>query len=336
MKYFDIEIYLDNVGNFENLNVTLENQFSVLTGYGDLGKTLILKAIFAGLKLNEEWINSINEKILKEQQKSYFNNIESMKNILKIEDTKYDLRTLQVEASRRIANNFAKSLYKNIFGTSKVYERLNINNKFELDYKEYIGKIKNDIDLNVIYVSSSKVLEYSKILLAGNQNLWSSKEWIAPITDIDLLEKISNEDIYSDEGSNYIQIDDENESFIKNGDGEFVKANELGDGIKIFSILNQLKVNRTINKDTILLLDEPDNGVHSTKLPELVELLKSLECKVVLTSHNSTFINLLNDTDMSTNYVFKKEESTGIVNIYKKGIYETVEHLDGYSIEDFM
>lgn len=55
----------------------------------------------------------------------------------------------------------------------------------------------------------------------------------------------------------------------------------------------------------ILLLDEPDNGLHTSLYKELLDKLKKINCTFFLTTHNPIFINMMAQ-DKSYIYLFER------------------------------
>lgn len=85
----------------------------------------------------------------------------------------------------------------------------------------------------------------------------------------------------------------EGKLFIKQG-GQALDIRNLATGAKMFAIIIMLLQRGHFNKETLLVLDEPENHLHpkwQKNFAEIVVLLvKHLGCKIVLTTHSPNFL----------------------------------------------
>ncbi|MGL4849477.1 MAG: ATP-binding protein [Clostridium sp.] len=77
---------------------------------------------------------------------------------------------------------------------------------------------------------------------------------------------------------------------------KFININSVGDGFKRLAQIKTLINNKIIKRKGLVLLEEPEVGIHSNKIKELVEILESLVksgVDIVFTTHSSLFINYI-------------------------------------------
>ena len=80
--------------------------------------------------------------------------------------------------------------------------------------------------------------------------------------------------------------------------GTKLNANNLATGSKLFSILKLLFMNGYLNKDTVLILDEPESHLHPEWINKFAEILvllvKDANLHVLLTTHSPNLLLALN------------------------------------------
>lgn len=107
---------------------------------------------------------------------------------------------------------------------------------------------------------------------------------------------------------------------IKDGERFYVKDNiqlnagNLATGSKMFSILKILLERGKIDKNTLLILDEPESHLHPQWQNSFVEiiilLVKEIGCHVLLTTHSSHFM-------LAVDAYMRKYEITDLCNFYQ-------------------
>ena len=106
-------------------------------------------------------------------------------------------------------------------------------------------------------------------------------------------------------------IDDD---FIyKRNDGAVFNLNDCATGIKSFGILQILLNNGRLNKNTILIIDEPEAHLHPQWIVEYARLIvllnKQLGVKFFIASHNSDMVSAIK-------YIAQKEKVADSLNFY--------------------
>ena len=106
-------------------------------------------------------------------------------------------------------------------------------------------------------------------------------------------------------------IDDD---FIyKRNDGAVFNLNDCATGIKSFGILQILLNNGRLNKNTILIIDEPEAHLHPQWIVEYARLIvllnKQLGVKFFIASHNPDMVSAIK-------YIAQKEKVADSLNFY--------------------
>lgn len=131
---------------------------------------------------------------------------------------------------------------------------------------------------------------------------------------------------YSDFGSNTFEKKDSFVLGFKTTHGKTLPANAVSDGVMLSLVF--LSLNYAPDPPKILLIEEPENGVHHASLKEIVSTLKDLSDKkdvqVILTTHSPYLLDLVEPEDVR---VFQKDEKTGAVNAVRLSDYPEVEDL---------
>ncbi len=111
--------------------------------------------------------------------------------------------------------------------------------------------------------------------------------------------------------------------YVFSSDG--LELSNLATGAKAFAVLKMLLMNGSINKNTILILDEPESHLHpewQNLFAQVVTLLvKEMGIKVVLTSHSPNFVLAMQTYSME----YKLGDITNF--------YTTVKDEDGYRVD---
>lgn len=104
-----------------------------------------------------------------------------------------------------------------------------------------------------------------------------------------------------------------------------LELSNLATGAKAFAVIKMLLMNGSINKNTILILDEPESHLHpewQNIFAQLVALLvKKIGIKVILASHSPNFVLAMQTYSIKYNL-------SEITNVYT-----TVRHEDGYRVD---
>lgn len=111
-------------------------------------------------------------------------------------------------------------------------------------------------------------------------------------------------------------------NFISKNGSNF-SANNVSDGVLYF--LSLLCIINQPNSPKLLILEEPENGIHPVRIQEIInyifELAESQKIQIILTSHSPVVIDLFTDYPENI-FVFNKENDTTEVKNLKTDIID--------------
>ncbi len=112
------------------------------------------------------------------------------------------------------------------------------------------------------------------------------------------------------EGENKIGL----KFFDKSGDSYW--ANEVSEGVLYFLIL--LCIINQPNPPKLLLLEEPEKGIHPRRIWEVIKFIFQLaeekDVQIIMTTHNEHVVNAFSSMPESI-FVFDKDEETGVTTV---------------------
>lgn len=172
-----------------------------------------------------------------------------------------------------------------------------------LHYIKRVAYIDTPMMLGIPIIESKKYWAdlthlLNKTLVSGgeNQPLYAS-----------LSQIMNGESVVEEDG-----IRDRKLSYRRN-DGKVFDLNDCATGIKAFSILQLLLKNGFLQKDTLLIIDEPEAHLHPQWIVEyarmIVMLHKQIGVKFFIASHSTDMVSAIR-------YIAAKEEVQGNLNFY--------------------
>ncbi len=317
-----MQLQLKNIGMIKEANVKIDG-LTVIAGENDTGKSTVGKALYLKLKFLNQWITRIREK------KNMVESL-SLPNLL-------------------FANQIARD---GCDGFIKLY----------IDDKSYDFPISkdNNITIGENYNNASNIENMSFLpIMVETPIVWNLNKFFLQLSLIHSRLSSYGDDITIE--SPYLLNDINFKLFTKNKinshniknniidiiNGEF-KQDSLGNffferegkrielintatGIKAFGILQVLSDNNYLNKDTILILDEPEVHLHPKWQLEMakiiVELVKS-GVKIIVNSHSPYMIEALKrysevkEIEYKTNFYLAEdgyiEYQENLENIFEK------------------
>ena len=313
-----------HIENFKSLkNVTLDLQrVNVFIGPNNSGKTNVLKAL--ELSLHNEKIN----KLTKEQEKRLNFNFDpfSTPNLFVKYRTNEDdslpiERELHIMIGRFPNNTFKFKNSENFFLVS--------------NFTSYFGN-------TLLYFINSNSLTKPYPLLSGNQTVNEDASNLVAFLDFlrdqhpDLFQKIQSDLNFCIPELTQIRFENvtptENDVKIF-GDKTFKRlglfdkthntvfwSDELSEGVLYFLAL--LCIIHQPNPPKLLLLEEPERGIHPRRIKEVIGFIKQLayekEIQVIMTTHSPLVLDEFAETPESV-FIFDKDEegATSIKNLQK-------------------
>ncbi|MBR2082588.1 MAG: ATP-binding protein [Elusimicrobiaceae bacterium] len=202
------------------------------------------------------------------------------------------------------------------------------SNNIQIQMDEILVK---GIPQNVIYLESPFILEeiicnkkpHWSELSARLHNAGKSTSWGNESVNQDLLDFIQKNIL----GNAIISFDESKQDFVYQADVSSDKLNmtNVACGIKSFALIFLLLKLNILTKDSILVIDEPENHLHpefQIKYAEMISLLVSQEFYVVLVSHSPTFIQALGA--YSRKYKIQDKSSFYLANAVETSNYSNL------------
>lgn len=183
------------------------------------------------------------------------------------------------------------------------------------------------------FIESPMILNLSYILgqFLYRDNLASSSDEVSYyITDLIRKISLANKKSYEMENSEkqglesviskvingHLYYDSESDEFIYEKDGKHkIKSINTASGVKTFGLVQLLYMSGTINKNTLLIIDEPEVHLHpewQLKYAELITSLADSGIFVIVTSHSPYMIEALK-------FYSEKKELSNLTKFYVSG-----------------
>lgn len=270
----------------------------------------------------------IDERI-RDSIEQYISNIKSLL------DNKPDENKMKIDALKKaIFSEFGKLKGKSSVCLSDSNQnniiQFNINDSNIRDV--HFGK-KMDID-DVTYIESPFIIQFRKMFYNAITSLdesTSKRAWMREAVSLhlkdlakklinhqpDLIELINDNQLksLSNEISKIIDgdfsYDEELDDFILNRNGKKISSMNIASGIKAIGLINTLIRGNVINKNTLLILDEPETNLHPKWQNEYAKLLCKFvknNIKVITVTHSPYMISAL--------YHYSKDIDKSMKNFY--------------------
>lgn len=309
-KSYLARLTIKNIGNLKHADIIIDDN-CVIAGHNNIGKSTITKIIFSiikavnlGDKIYEDFIDKISEyddnekkvqiaKFIKKYNIHFGENdsIEDLKGYLYF---RYILRYLNSTLGKNILR-FGEALGGFVFS----YKEFELNIEFNKENKmrvRYKGNYEWFKDATLI--SSTEVLNYSNLISLADTSISDSfnKSKLVSIQDKDLIDKLNTESIdMLDEDfkvKDGLGFDESGYAFYKENGNE-IQMKMLATGKKLFIMLDKLLRNKSIDSDTLLMFDEPEEGMHPEWQLDFIENLFDIDVPFALTTHSPYIIQSL-------------------------------------------
>lgn len=275
-------VELRNFTIFKNIKFDFSKGINILIGENGTGKTQLIKAIYADLKISKSkdiddisrYFKSVNEnnRFFVKQLKPLFLKVEAS-GIENKSDKKYLMGKLEL----------------NINGIKSSIDSSD-ECSYEISYP--------DKEVKCTFIPAKDMLTHSKgfvsmadkfgefpfdktlvdiIKIAGEWQLKQPPKIALKILPI--LEEMM-------EGKVVIEND---EFYIKKYNGDMVNFAVEAEGLKKIGLLWQLLMNENITENSVLLWDEPESNINPKFIPNLVKILLELQrngVQIFITTHN--------------------------------------------------
>ena len=303
-------LIINDIGNIRHADITIDNN-CVIAGHNNIGKSTITKILYSIIKtantcekLEKELRNNL-EGLSKREQELEVKKFKDKYNINSLDKAETFVEMIRGNLYLTYLNRYLTStLGKNILRFSKW------QGSFSLEYNNYSLKyyISNDnchstVDIQGEYnwfkdatlISSTEVLSYSNLISSSDTIVTGeyNKSRLVSDQDKDLIDKLNTELIYMlDENFKVkegLGFDKSGYAFYKE-DGKEIQMKMLGTGKKLFIILDKLLRNKSIDNNTLVLFDEPEEGMHPEWQLEFIEKVFKEKIPFALTTHSPYII----------------------------------------------
>jgi len=337
-----MELQLKNIGMIKEANVKIDG-LTVIAGENDTGKSTLSKVLFYGLT------------VIKKVQLSDGNTtLSDTQNILSCTEI------FNVDILRGINVDYLKN--SNIELTIKG-QLINPKLGLEVSAKQIIDKVKNLTIPESIFIETPLVWNFSDFFRDVSQ----IESQMRIKLDYPYLIKDLNFKLHIKSASEGLDIKkqmtdlmggeftkDEMGRYYFDKQGQRIELVNTATGIKTFGIFQVLSQNNWLNKDTVLILDEPEVHLHpkwQLKMAEVIVNLVKNGVKIVVNSHSPYMIEALQrysekekvkaDFYLAENGYIKKENESNSDTLAKifsqlSEPFDEFEEMDSEKMEKFL
>lgn len=308
-KSSSARLIINNIGNLKYADITIDDN-CVIAGHNNIGKSTITKILYSIIKtaticekLEKELKSNIEglsekeiEAVLRRFQYKYKLGIP--KEFMEIKDEylylQYINRYLKSTLGDEIVR-FSEPMGSFIF-TNKEYTFKYNNRGNNMSTVEVNGKYNWFTDATLI--STTEVLNYSNLISTADTIVQGEyiKSRLVSVQDKDLIDKLNKEivevfnvDFNAEEGLGF----DETGSAFYVESGNKIQMRMLGTGKKLFIILDKLLRNKSIDNNTLVMFDEPEEGMHPEWQLDFIEKLLDMKVPFALTTHSPYILQSL-------------------------------------------
>lgn len=300
------KLSISNFLNFSDINEEFATGINVIIGENNVGKTGLIKFLYANAKSTEEYISLKNT-----PRERSFRELLSHK-LQKTFQSSERIGTIVSKSS----DEELKSILTFYYGEEKDTKEI----KFSFDKKTYteisnlstfeIKKHENIPEFNTIFIPAKEILSISDAIKVAIKEY--EVEFDATYEDLlsDIEPPFKKEEDYDDIALKEIISNVQNEIlngeivydknyrkyYYKDYSGNKFDLTMTAEGIKQLGIIPTLIKTGKITQGTILFLDEPDNNLNPAAIKTLVEILIKLAnvgVQIFFTTHNHLLSQLV-------------------------------------------
>ncbi|CAA6820064.1 MAG: Unknown protein [uncultured Sulfurovum sp.] len=260
------KIELENFMQLKNQKLEFSN-INILAGVNDSGKTSLLKLIYASIKAREEDKNKSSIDKFDEHFSLKLRNV-------------FDIEKIGSLVTKKEGILKVKLLFQDNSGHS-----FSFSSKAEKKFQDSFNSDNHDFNIQTTFLPPKEVLTIQKIIrtMVEKYDLKGYDD-----TYYDLVKSL---DVPISRGAlsrGFKEADKELENSLdgriiqKDGVFSFQKGKQTfsisltAEGVKKIGIINQLLKNKTINENTILIIDEPEVALHPSIIEKVAKILFDL------------------------------------------------------------
>ncbi|MHC5672789.1 AAA family ATPase [Nostoc sp.] len=268
-------LLVEDLGVLSRIEWREHQKINIIIGENDTGKTYILKMLYCIAKSVEEYTKR------SESDNKSWKEILSEKIFWVYQPSKKKLGELVRKSGNRLN---VETRLRGEFPNGDEYSF-----SFGKDTKATITKCTDEVykklDLNALYLPTKEVLTALDAIAAVNEQLkifgfdQTYQDLIQALRIPTSLRKLDKplENVLADLQKLFQgELSIERKRFVFKKGREKYEMSQVAEGIKKISIITTLIRNRTINKGTILFIDEPETNLHPRAIIALCNMLYSL------------------------------------------------------------
>jgi len=273
------KIEIENFMQLKNQKLDFSN-INIFAGVNDTGKTSLLKLLYASVKAREEDKNRVSidnfEEHFSKKLRDVFD-IEKLGNLV----TKKE-KTLKVELFFENKSNHLFSFFSEAEKKFQICSSLD-NHNFKT--QSTFLPPKEVLTIVNLIRTTREIHDYK-----GYDDSYYDvvKSLFIPLSRGDLSEGFKKVDKELETSFNGKIIQKEN-NFIFQKDGHEFSMPLTAEGVKKIGMINQLLKNKTINENTILIIDEPEISLHPSMIEKVAKALFDLSkvgVQIFIATHN--------------------------------------------------
>ena len=310
---------------FEDTNEDMRRLYHIYRYEDDIPQSLKEDALLTILKKGYEILNMAEQGRQKQNRFSKDRYIQIIKNVLNTQEEK-SLQELFSDIISYTKQTFAEThqaLENRDYSIFKHYVENKFNDSLDsVQIDEYgysfVGKNVKNIPI-MEYIQQVAYID-TPVIVGIDTPLWDVDYWEHLDSLLKHYNTIPSKTIFDNQMKDIIHgkaVYDEdaysNSYKYNREDGKIFNLFESATGIKSFSILQMLLSNGFINKNTLLIIDEPEAHLHPQWIVEYARLIvlihKLIGTKFFIASHSTDFVSAIK-------YIATKEECLSSLSYY--------------------
>ena len=260
-------IEIENFMQLKNQKLAFSN-INIFAGVNDTGKTSLLKLLYASVKAREE-----------AKKKSSINNFD--------EHFSKKLRDVfDIDKLGNLVTKKEKALKVELFFNDNSTHLFSFSSQSEKEFQNSSSLDNHNFNIQSTFLPPKEVLTIQKIIrtmvetydLKGYDDTYYDlvKSLDKPIARGALSKGFKEADKELEETLDGQLRQQDNGSFRFEKDKQSFSISLTAEGVKKIGIINQLLKNKTIDKNTILIIDEPEVALHPSIIEKVAKILFDL------------------------------------------------------------
>lgn len=315
------KIELNNITVFDQMVISLGSGINVFVGENGLGKTHIMKLLYAACQASKQDVSFPH------------------KTVLVFRPEQSHIRRL-INRNKETGNTAKVRVYSNVANIGMTFTTK--TNKWEAETFGESNWEKQMIDLSSVFIPAKEILSnswnleaavkvgnvefddtYLDIIAAAKVDISRGKDTSERKKYLSILQKINNGKVTVSQERFY----------LKPGTQAKLEFNLVAEGLRKIALLWQLIKNGTLEKGAVLFWDEPEANINPKHIPTIVDLLLMLQregVQVFVSTHDYFLAKYLEvrkkEEDQLVYHSLYKDETTGNVRVEENSSFKELKH----------